>query len=52
MEDGTLEETEAKKQRRKKKKVPFTDADGAPSSKVTMQLHVYMYTRTAPQCVM
>ena len=42
MEDGTLEQTEAKKQRRKKKKVPSTDTDGAPSSKVTMQLHVYV----------
>jgi SWI/SNF-related matrix-associated actin-dependent regulator of chromatin subfamily A protein 2/4 len=28
-----LKETEAKKQRRKKKKVPSTDTDGAPSSK-------------------
>ena len=43
VEDGTLEETEAKKQRKRKKKATGTDADSTSSSKVTASTHSYVH---------
>ena len=48
VEDGTLEETEAKKQRKRKKKATGTDAGSTSSSKVTASTHIVAYMHMYP----